>query len=500
MSDATNNKIFAALVGLVFVVIYMNHSRVRLVENLRGAELTEADYAKRWRNVGKVYKPTDATDPWEIVPLKQLIADDKAVFEGDFDHGKYEVSHYTMKFEINDPYIPVGDVALPWNKPTIDKFPNLIDLVDVVLIKNNSEYCEILTKDQWKWAGDDHNSGDNHDWSVVVVPNTIPDHTVLGCRYTTEFKKLSNFTYAAPKTSLLKAISTYSKAPFSEDVFIWSDKDTGFYWSFSWLSKTTSYGGSYWMSTHRHSDGSDKKGYNVDSFKLYEIVPAATTPPPPPPSSTTPQPGTTTVTDVESGWGVPCADLPGINGGCQALGTTDFCLKSCPLSSRSASPATTGGSTTGGSTTPPATTGGSTIPPATTGGSTTPPATTGGSTTPPTSGTDRDCEGSWGNWGTCSETCGGGKQTRTYRITKTKLGDGDSCPRDHRETAERVCNEAECESDDEDDLTWLWVTIGVVFVVLMIVVVVLAKRNKRQSGGRYMGNMRRHQFGRGIFT
>lgn len=32
-----------------------------------------------------------------------------------------------------------------------------------------------------------------------------------------------------------------------------------------------------------------------------------------------------------------------------------------------------------------------------------------------------DCTGSWGDWSACSEECGGGTQTRIYRITTLQV-------------------------------------------------------------------------------
>ena len=39
----------------------------------------------------------------------------------------------------------------------------------------------------------------------------------------------------------------------------------------------------------------------------------------------------------------------------------------------------------------------------------------------------RDCVGDWTHWGACSQSCGGGTQSATFRISKTKLGAGNGC-------------------------------------------------------------------------
>ena len=56
-----------------------------------------------------------------------------------------------------------------------------------------------------------------------------------------------------------------------------------------------------------------------------------------------------------------------------------------------------------------------------------------------------NCEGSWGGYGTCNKTCGGGTQTETYSIkTKAEYG-GTACPT--VVTNSRPCNTDECPID-----------------------------------------------------
>ena len=59
-------------------------------------------------------------------------------------------------------------------------------------------------------------------------------------------------------------------------------------------------------------------------------------------------------------------------------------------------------------------------------------------------GITRDCQGSWGNWGSCSKLCGTGKKERRYRITRTKLGNGAECPHNDGDKEEKPCNNGAC--------------------------------------------------------
>jgi len=58
-----------------------------------------------------------------------------------------------------------------------------------------------------------------------------------------------------------------------------------------------------------------------------------------------------------------------------------------------------------------------------------------------------DCEGYWGNWGTCSAACGEGTQTRAFVVT-TPAANGGSCP-DLDGTESRACLEAPCSTPEE---------------------------------------------------
>lgn len=51
-----------------------------------------------------------------------------------------------------------------------------------------------------------------------------------------------------------------------------------------------------------------------------------------------------------------------------------------------------------------------------------------------------DCEGNWGDWSNCTETCGGGIQTRSFNITTHPANGGKLCPASQH----RACNTEEC--------------------------------------------------------
>ena len=51
-----------------------------------------------------------------------------------------------------------------------------------------------------------------------------------------------------------------------------------------------------------------------------------------------------------------------------------------------------------------------------------------------------DCEGSWSGWSNCAQSCGEGKQTSEFRITKPATGGGIECDYDNGDIQERDCN------------------------------------------------------------
>eukprot|EP00750_Incisomonas_marina_P031326 INCI799.1.p1 GENE.INCI799.1~~INCI799.1.p1 ORF type:complete len:2111 (-),score=241.46 INCI799.1:204-5903(-) len=65
-----------------------------------------------------------------------------------------------------------------------------------------------------------------------------------------------------------------------------------------------------------------------------------------------------------------------------------------------------------------------------------------------------DCEGEWGVWGVCSETCGGlGTQERVFQPSvAAAFGGDDSCPASERQ--ERVCGHSPCEGCEGFWTTW----------------------------------------------
>jgi hypothetical protein len=55
-----------------------------------------------------------------------------------------------------------------------------------------------------------------------------------------------------------------------------------------------------------------------------------------------------------------------------------------------------------------------------------------------------DCIGSFGDYDTCSEDCGGGTQTRTYTITQEEKHNGNKCPHTDGYTEDKECNPDPC--------------------------------------------------------
>lgn len=58
-----------------------------------------------------------------------------------------------------------------------------------------------------------------------------------------------------------------------------------------------------------------------------------------------------------------------------------------------------------------------------------------------------DCEGSWSDYGTCSQTCGGGIQTRVFTVTTPAQLVGMTCDFPQGFTQERACNVQNCPVD-----------------------------------------------------
>jgi hypothetical protein len=58
-----------------------------------------------------------------------------------------------------------------------------------------------------------------------------------------------------------------------------------------------------------------------------------------------------------------------------------------------------------------------------------------------------NCEGSWGAWGSCSVTCGGGTQSSTYTVTLAASNGGTTCPTANGATRTQSCNTQGCPAD-----------------------------------------------------
>lgn len=54
-----------------------------------------------------------------------------------------------------------------------------------------------------------------------------------------------------------------------------------------------------------------------------------------------------------------------------------------------------------------------------------------------------DCLGHWGNYGTCSQNCGGGSQTRLWQVTRPSAHGGNACP----SPQSKPCNTLSCPID-----------------------------------------------------
>ena len=58
-----------------------------------------------------------------------------------------------------------------------------------------------------------------------------------------------------------------------------------------------------------------------------------------------------------------------------------------------------------------------------------------------------DCAGSWSDYGSCSEDCGGGTQVSTYTVTTAAVGTGAACEAADGDTQTQACNEDLCPVD-----------------------------------------------------
>lgn len=63
-----------------------------------------------------------------------------------------------------------------------------------------------------------------------------------------------------------------------------------------------------------------------------------------------------------------------------------------------------------------------------------------------------DCWSHWTEWTECSQTCGGGEQSRELQILRNNSGAGTECPAERMET--RRCNPALCGGDQDCELSW----------------------------------------------
>ena len=69
------------------------------------------------------------------------------------------------------------------------------------------------------------------------------------------------------------------------------------------------------------------------------------------------------------------------------------------------------------------------------------------------SGVQVNCVGSWSEYGDCSESCGGGTQSRTFTVTTPASGGGTECDAANNATESQDCNQQACAAT-EPTVTW----------------------------------------------
>ena len=119
-----------------------------------------------------------------------------------------------------------------------------------------------------------------------------------------------------------------------------------------------------------------------------------------------------------------------------------------------------------------------------------------------------NCVGSWRPWGVCSETCDGGTQTRTFRVTTREQHGGTNCEASNDERQTEACGEVACDGGattsttggDEDDLTIVIIASavgGTILIAVVVAIVVISGKKQRSVNTREMGSVVGENGGRG---